>query len=486
MSAPVEPRLGPVDRYFQISERGSTLSRELRGGLVTFFTMAYIVVLNPIIIGGIVGNNKNTDVLGNVLPTAQVAAVTALAAGLMCIVFGAIVNYPFGIAAGLGVNSLLAVSVAPQVTWPEAMGLVVIDGIIIVILGVTGFRTAVFRAIPAELKAAIAAGIGCFIAFIGFVDSGFVRRVPDAAGTTVPVSLGIGNSVASWPTAVFVFGVLLMGILVVRKVPGAILLGVVITTIVALIVQKLTGLGPSFKDAHGWSLNIPELPSSLGGMPDLSLVGEVDVFGAFTRIGVLAASVLVFALVLSNFFDAMGTITGMTKEAGLMKEDGSVPNIGKALAVEGAGAIVGGGASASSNTVFVESAAGIAEGARTGLANIVTGVLFLLAMFFTPLYEVVPSEAASPALVIVGAMMIGQLKDIDWTQFGIALPAFLTVVTMPFTYSIANGIGIGFITWVVLAVAQGKVKTVHPLLWTVAGLFLVYFAKAPLESLFGI
>ncbi|WP_425579794.1 NCS2 family permease [Tsukamurella strandjordii] len=484
--APVEPRLGPVDRYFQISERGSTISRELRGGLVTFFTMAYIVVLNPIIIGGIVGNNKNTDVLGNVLPTAQVAAVTALAAGLMCIVFGAIVNYPFGIAAGLGVNSLLAVSVAPQVTWPEAMGLVVIDGIIIVILGVTGFRTAVFRAIPAELKAAIAAGIGCFIAFIGFVDSGFVRRVPDAAGTTVPVTLGIGNSVASWPTAVFVFGVLLMGILVVRKVPGAILLGVVITTIVALVVQKLTGLGPSIKDPHGWSLNIPELPSSLGGLPDLSLVGEVDIFGAFTRIGVLAASVLVFALVLSNFFDAMGTITGMTKEAGLMKEDGSVPNIGKALAVEGAGAIVGGGASASSNTVFVESAAGIAEGARTGLANIVTGVLFLLAMFFTPLYEVVPSEAASPALVIVGAMMIGQLKDIDWTQFGIALPSFLTVVTMPFTYSIANGIGIGFITWVVLAVAQGKAKTVHPLLWVVAGLFLVYFAKSPIESLFGI
>ncbi|CAM3472937.1 NCS2 family permease [Tsukamurella hominis] len=487
MSAPTtEPQLGPIDRYFRISERGSTVPRELRGGLVTFFTMAYIVVLNPIIIGGVVGNNKNVDVLGNVLPTAQVAAVTALAAGLMCIVFGAIVNYPFGIAAGLGVNSLLAVSIAPQVTWPEAMGLVVIDGIIIVLLGVTGFRTAVFRAIPAELKAAIAAGIGCFIAFIGFVDAGFVRRIPDAAGTTVPVGLGIGNSVAAWPTAVFVFGVLLIGVLVVRKVPGAILLGIVITTIVALIVQKVAGLGPSFKDPHGWSLNIPELPSSLGGLPDLSLVGEVDVFGAFTRIGVVAASVLVFALVLSNFFDAMGTITGLTKEADLMREDGTVPNIGKALAVEGAGAIVGGGASASSNTVFVESASGIAEGARTGLANIVTGVLFLAAMFFTPLYEVVPSEAAAPALVIVGAMMLGQLKDIDWTKFYVVLPVFLTVVSMPFTYSIANGIGIGFITWVVMAVARGKAKEVHPLLWIVSGLFLLYFAKEPIEVLFGI
>ncbi|WP_461167809.1 NCS2 family permease [Tsukamurella serpentis] len=486
VSTATEPRLGPIDRFFHISERGSTVSRELRGGLVTFFTMAYIVVLNPIIIGGVVGNNKNVDVLGNVLPTAQVAAVTALAAGIMCIVFGAIVNYPFGIAAGLGVNSLLAVSIAPQVTWPEAMGLVVIDGIIIVILGVTGFRTAVFRAIPAELKAAIAAGIGCFIAFIGLVDAGFVRRIPDAAGTTVPVALGIGNSVAAWPTAVFVFGVLLIGVLVVRKVPGAILVGIVVTTVLALVVQKVAGLGPSFKDPHGWSLNIPELPASLGGLPDLSLVGEVDVFGAFTRIGVLAASVLVFALVLSNFFDAMGTITGLTKEADLMRPDGTVPNIGKALAVEGAGAIVGGGASASSNTVFVESASGIAEGARTGLANIVTGVLFLAAMFFTPLYEVVPSEAAAPALVIVGAMMIGQLRDIEWTRFDIALPVFLTVVSMPFTYSIANGIGIGFITWVVMAVARGKAKSVHPLLWIVAALFLMYFAKTPIETLFGI
>ena len=196
--------------------------------------------------------------------------------------------------------------------------------------------------------------------------------------------------------------------------------------------------------------------------------------------------IVVFALVLANFFDAMGTITGLTKEANLMREDGTVPNIGKALAVEGAGAIVGGGASASSNTVFVESASGIAEGARTGLANIVTGVLFLAAMFFTPLYEVVPSEAAAPALVIVGAMMLGQLKDIDWTKFYVVLPVFLTVVSMPFTYSIANGIGIGFITWVVMAVARGKAKEVHPLLWIVSGLFLLYFAKEPIEVLFGI
>ena len=480
-----EYRLPALDRFFKITERNSTLSREIRGGLVTFFTMAYIVVLNPIIIGGVPGNSKNTDVLGDVLPLAQVAAVTALVAGIMSIIFGLVANYPFAIAAGLGINSLLAVSIAPQVTWAEAMGLVVIDGIIIVALAVTGFRTAVFRAVPAELKAAIAAGIGCFIAFIGLVDAGFVKRIPDAAGTTVPVSLGIDNSVATWPTLIFVFGVLLMGVLVVRKVRGGLLIGIVITTAVAMIVQTFTDLGPSVTDTKGWNLNVPDWPSSVGGMPDLDLVGDVDLFGAFTRIGVLSASVLVFALVLSNFFDAMGTMTGLGKEADLADKDGNLPNIGKALVVEGAGAIAGGAGSASSNTVFVESASGIAEGARTGLANVVTGVLFLVAMFFTPLYSVVPLEAAAPALVVVGALMIAQIRTVDLTRFDYALPCFLTIVVMPFTYSIANGIGVGFITWVVLASARGKIRSIHPLLWLVAALFALYFAKEPIEALIG-
>ncbi|KOS53098.1 solute carrier family 23 protein, partial [Rhodococcus rhodochrous] len=194
-----------LDTYFKITERGSTVSREVRGGVVTFVAMAYIVVLNPLILGSFSPDDATAkvDVLGNILPVNQVAAVTALVAGLMSIVFGIVANYPFAIAAGLGINTLLAVTIAPQVTWPEAMGLVVIDGIIIVILAVTGFRTAVFNAIPPELKAAIAAGIGAFIALIGMVDAGFVRRLPDAAGTTVPVGLGIDGSIASWPTAVF-------------------------------------------------------------------------------------------------------------------------------------------------------------------------------------------------------------------------------------------------------------------------------------------
>ncbi|GCE40413.1 NCS2 family permease [Rhodococcus sp. USK10] len=474
-----------LDNYFKITERGSTVGAEIRGGVVTFVAMAYIVVLNPLILGSFSPDDAvaKTDVLGNILPVNQVAAVTALVAGLMSIVFGVVANYPFAIAAGLGINSLLAVTIAPQVTWPEAMGLVVIDGVIIVVLALTGFRTAVFNAIPAELKSAIAAGIGMFIAFIGLVDAGFVRRIPDVAGTTVPVGLGINGSISSWPTLTFVFGVLLMGVLVVRKVRGGLLIGIVVTTVLAAIIEAVAGVGPSLGvNPHGWNLSVPAAPEVLAELPDLSLVGDVSIFGAFTRIGVLAASLLVFTLVLANFFDAMGTMTGLGKEAGLTDEDGNLPNIGRALVVEGTGAIVGGGASASSNTVFVESASGIAEGARTGLANVVTGLLFLAAMFLTPLYSVVPIEAAAPALVVVGAMMIGQVRDIDFTKFSIALPAFLTIIVMPFTYSIANGIGVGFVSWVVLNAASGGIKKIHPLMWVVALLFVAYFAVGPITD----
>ncbi|TQC46444.1 NCS2 family permease [Rhodococcus sp. WS4] len=474
-----------LDNYFKITERGSTVGTEIRGGVVTFVAMAYIVVLNPLILGSFSADDAvaKTDVLGNILPVNEVAAVTALVAGLMSILFGIVANYPFAIAAGLGINSLLAVTIAPQVTWPEAMGLVVIDGVIIVVLALTGFRTAVFNAIPAELKSAIAAGIGMFIAFIGLVDAGFVRRIPDAAGTTVPVGLGINGSISSWPTVTFVFGVLLMGVLVVRKVRGGLLIGIVVTTVLAAIIEAVAGVGPSLGvNPHGWNLSVPTAPDVLVELPDLSLVGDVSIFGAFTRIGVLAASLLVFTLVLANFFDAVGTMTGLGKEAGLTDADGNLPNVGRALVVEGTGAIVGGGASASSNTVFVESASGIAEGARTGLANVVTGLLFLAAMFLTPLYSVVPIEAAAPALVVVGAMMIGQVRDIDFTQFSIALPAFLTIAVMPFTYSIANGIGVGFISWVVLNAASGGIKKIHPLMWVVAILFVAYFAVEPITD----
>ncbi|QRP46781.1 NCS2 family permease [Amycolatopsis sp. FDAARGOS 1241] len=473
-----------LDRFFKITERGSTTGREVRGGIVTFVTMAYIVVLNPLIIGSFAADTPSAhkDVLGHILPVPAVAAVTALVAGVLTILMGLVANYPFAIATGLGLNSLLAVTLAPQMTWPEAMGLVVIEGLIIVLLVLTGFRTAVFRAVPPALKSAIAVGIGLFICFIGLVDAGFVRRLPDDAHTTVPVGLGINGSVASWPTAVFVAGLLLTGVLVAKKVKGAILIGVLGSTVLAILVETLVKAGPSNgTNPKGWNLGYPALPDNVVGVPDLSLVGDVS-FGAWTRLPIITVVLLVFTLVLADFFDAMGTMTGLGKEAGLIRKDGQLPNVGRALFVEGLAGAAGGFGSASSNTVFVESASGIAEGARTGLANIVTGVLFLAAMFLTPLYQVVPVEAAAPALVVVGALMMGQVREIDFTDFSIALPAFLTIVVMPFTYSIANGIGAGFVSYVVIRAVTGRARQVHPLMWVIAVAFVAYFAVGPIQA----
>ncbi len=475
-----------IERLFGIAERGSTISRELRGGLVTFMAMAYIIVLNPLILGSVSPTDPaaKVDAVGGILPISQVAAVTALVAGVMTILFGVIANYPFAIAAGLGINTLLAVTIAPLMTWPEAMGLVVIDGVIIVVLAVTGFRTAVFNAVPPEMRVAMVVGIGAFIALIGLVDGGFVRRLPDAANTTVPVSLGIDGSIASWPSFVFVVGLVIMSVLVARGVGAAILIGVVVNTVIAIVVEAIARVGPSSDtNPKGWTLSVPSVPEKFIGLPDLSLVGDVSL-GAFSRLDLLTVVLLIFTLLLANFFDAMGSLTGLVRQAELTDADGKLPNLGKALIVEGAGAVAGGVGSASSNTLFVESAAGIAEGARTGLANLLTGLLFLAAMFFTPLYAIVPVEAAAPALVVVGAMMFRQITTIDLSELRTAIPAFLTVVVMPFTYSIANGIGAGFISYVVLSAATGRARQVHPLMWVVAVAFVGYFAVGPLRSLF--
>lgn len=460
-----------LDNYFKISERGSTIGTEVRAGVVTFFAMAYIILLNPLIVG------TSPDSAGTTLGIPQVAAATAFIAGIMTIAFGAIARYPFAMAAGLGMNSFVAVTMVAHkgLTWPEAMGLVVIEGIIIVLLAISGFRQAVFDAIPHSMKAAMGVGIGMFIAIIGFVDGGFVTRVPDAAMTTVPVGLGINGSISTWPAFIFVIGLIICSFMVIRKVPGGLFLGIVITTVIAMIVQAFVG-------SENWGMATPEAPSALGGMPDLSIIGNVNLFGAFAKLGVVATTLLIFTLLLTNFFDAMGTMTGLGKQGDLVDENGNLPDMRAALIVEGAGAVAGGFGSVSSNTVYADSSAGVADGARTGLANIVTGVIFLAAMFLTPLYSVVPIEAAAPVLVIVGVMMAGQLKEIDWTRMEIAIPAFLTIVVMPFTYSIANGIGVGFISFALMSAFAGKAKQVHWIMWLMAALFTVYFGMAPISE----
>ncbi|GHD50180.1 NCS2 family permease [Mycetocola manganoxydans] len=465
-----------IDGFFEITKRGSTFSAEVRGGLVTFVAMAYIVILNPIIL------SSGVDIDGNSLDFAQLSAVTALTAGVMTILFGLVARLPFSFAAGLGINSFLAFSVVGQVTWAEAMGLVVINGLFIVLLAATGLRRLIFEAVPIQLKIAITVGIGLFIAFIGFVNAGLVTSTGQSSP---PVGLGSGGSIATLPTVIFVLTLLVSGVLVARKVKGALLIGILVGTVLALVAETLIPVGASNggENPGGWGLTVPALPTQIFSAPDLGLIGAFN-FGSFERIGVLAALMLVFTLVFTNFFDAMGTMTGLSKEAGLADEKGNFPRLKSALIVEGIGAVAGGATSSSSNTVFVESGAGIGEGARTGLANIVTGVLFVLAMFLTPLTSIVPSEVASAALVIVGAMMMAQIRDIHWTEYSSTLPVFLTVTIMPLTYSIANGIGAGFIAWVILRALSGKAREISPLLWVVAVGFLVYFARGPIEMLF--
>jgi AGZA family xanthine/uracil permease-like MFS transporter len=467
-----------LDRFFEISARKSTISAEVRGGVVTFIAMAYIIVLNPIIL------SSAPDVAGNKLEFTQVSAMTSLAAGAMTILFGVIARLPFAFAAGLGINSFLATTVVGSLTWPEAMGLVIIDGLIIVLLAVTGLRRMVFDAVPMQLKLAITAGIGLFILFIGLVDAGFIGST---GKPSPPVGLGAGGvgSINTVPTVVFVFTLLVTGVLVVRRVRGGILIGLVAGTVVAVVIEAIWHLGSAVKQPGGWTLSVPTLSGSPVALPDLSLAGDFSL-GSFGRIGVLAAVMLVFTLVFANFFDAMGTFTGLAREAGLADGHGTFARLRSALIVEGAGAIVGGATSSSSNTVFIESGAGIEEGARTGLANLVTGALFLAAMFVAPLAQIVPSEVAAAALVIVGVMMMSQLRHIDITEFSVGLPVVLTVAVMPFSYSIANGIGVGFIAWVVLRSAAGKVREISPLLWIVAAGFVLYFARGGIESLIGL
>ena len=302
-----------------------------------------------------------------------------------------------------------------------------------------------------------------------------------------PIGLGRdgAGSINTIPTVIFVFTLLVTGILVARKVRGGILIGLIAGAVVAVVVEAIWHLGPATENPGSWGLSVPTLSGSPFAVPDLSLVGEFSI-DSFGRIGILGAVMFVFTLVFANFFDAMGSFTGLSREAGVADEHGTFPRLQSALLVEGAGAVVGGAVSASSNTVFVESGAGIGEGARTGLSNLVTGGLFLAAMFLTPLAAIVPTEVAAAALVVVGAMMAAHLREIDLSDFSVSLPVVLTVAVMPLSYSIANGIGVGFIAWVVLRSASGKAREISPLLWIVAAGFLLYFARGWIDTLVGV
>lgn len=437
---------------------------EVVGGATTFVTMAYILFVN----GGILAAAG--------LDPVQVLTVTALVAGVMTIAMGVVANYPFAIAPGMGLNAVVAFTLVGRdgLTAPEAMGVVVVEGAIITLLVLTGFREAVLDAIPKSLKLAIGAGIGLFLALIGFANAGFVTR--GAAGGPL-VTIG---AVATPRVGLFAAGLLLALALHARKVRGALLIAILATTAAAIALNELAYGGTLFGDGGA-----ARLPARVLSLPDFSLVGHFS-FGFVAKLGMLGAALAVFSLMLSDFFDTVGTAIGVAGEAGFLDREGKLPRMGRVLLVDSLGAVAGGVCSSASATTYVESAAGIAAGARTGLASVVTGVLFLASMLIAPLAGVIPAEATACALVVVGFLLAGALREVDWSDLTEAAPAFLTAVGMPFTYSISDGIGIGAISYAVLKLAAGRGREVHPTMWVTAAAFLIFFLLPSLQRLIGL
>lgn len=439
--------LAAVSRFFDVEARGSTLGRELRGAFATFLTMAYILFANPAIL----------QAAG--VPYESAVACTAAAAGLCCIIMGLYANFPLALASGMGLNALVATVVATKVvdSWQTAMGLVVLDGIIMLVLVLCGMREAMLNAIPRDLRRAIGVGIGLFIAFIGAVNAKIVV-VPkstlavlgqDSAAVMPPVSFG---SLATPETAIAVAGLIFTAVLIVREVRGAIIMGILFGTILALF------------------LGVSKWPTKFEP-PSLDNAFQADVKAALS----LQLLPLLLAFIMVNFFDALGTVTAISEQAALHDKDGQITGLRKVLLVESMSASLGGLFGVSSVTVYIESAAGVAEGARTGLHTILVGLMFLLAILAAPIAGIVPAAATAPAMILVGFLMAGEIANIDFAHRETAIPAFVTMITVPFTYSIAHGVGYGFITYVGIQVFSFKFREVHPLMYLAAALFAAYF-----------
>jgi adenine/guanine/hypoxanthine permease len=441
---------GGLDSFFKLTERGTTVGTEIKAGVTTFMVMVYIVAVNPAILAA-----AGID-LG------AAAAATALVAAVMTILMGVVANYPIAIAAGLGINGIVAFGLVlgAGLTLPGAMGVIVLEGLVVTALVLVGLREAVMHAVPLSLKRAIAVGIGLFILFIGFVDGGLIRQ-PIGDGP-VPVEFVFPNSPTAWVT---LLGLLITIVLFVRKVPAALLISIVITSIVAFVV------------------GLTKAPTDFSVAPDFSTLGQFDLGNVFEHLGLLAAVLTIFTIMLADFFDTMGTATAITEQAGLTTPDGRVPGIGRVLLVDSVAAVAGGAAGISSNTSYIESAAGVAEGGRTGLTSVVVGLLFVVAIFLSPLVEFVPFSATAPVLIVVGYLMATLIRDIDFRDVEEGFPALLAIVLMPLTFSITVGIGAGFIAYVAIKTVRGKLGEIHPLMWVVAIAFVVYFAQSWINTI---
>ena len=482
-----------LGRRFRFDERGTNLARDTVAGMTTFIVMSYIIFVNPAILGfaGVEGLQEQG------LPFNAVLTSTCLVAGVMTIIMGLYTNMAYAIAPGLGLNAVVAFTLVAQagLTFPEAMGLVVVEGLAVTILVLVGLREAIMNAIPIELKKAIAIGIGLFIAFIGLTNSGLVVR-----GTGTPVDLA---PFTTWPVIITIVGILVTIGLRAIGIPGDLFVGIILTTVFATIVNYAADVYPESSGYARW-------PDDIFESPDFSLVGEFN-FDAFSTLPFIAALAFAFSLFLADFFDTMGTLVGVGRQAGYVDAQGEMPEIRKPLLVDSVAAAAGGAVSASSATTYIESASGVAVGGRTGWVSVITGALFFPFMFIAPLIGMVPPQATAPALLIVAWLMISVLTEveeeaeasetgragseeattaqparttrprrklagIDFHDLALGLSAAIVIMFMPFSFSITDGIAAGFIVYVFIRVFQGAWNTVHPLMWGAAIAFAIYFA----------
>jgi adenine/guanine/hypoxanthine permease len=453
-----------LDAFFGLAERGTSVRTEIVAGATTFMTMAYILFVNPAILG------KVADGGGAKLPFAAVLTSTALVAAVMTIAMGLLANLPLALAAGMGLNSVVAFQLVAglKLSWPQAMGVIVAEGLGISALVATGLRQAIVTAVPMSMKKAIGIGIGLFLAIIGFVDAGFVSRSP---ADPVPVALGTAGHLRGFPVVLFALTLLFTGLLVLREVKGALLVGIVSSTALAVAAKAIWGDAAGFKP---WEVVLPSSPLAA---PDFSLLGSFS-FGFAQVLGTAAAALTVFSLMLSDFFDTVGTVVAVGQEAKYVDAEGNYPRPGTVLMIDSLAAVAGGAAGASSATTYIESAAGAAAGGRTGLTSVVTGLLFAACLFISPLAGVVPPQATGAILVLVGFFMMREVGSLPWADATEAIPAFLVLTVMPFTYSITNGIGAGFVSYVILKLLSGRGGEVRPLMWAASAAFLVYFVIA--------
>ncbi len=472
-----------LERRFRFAEHGTTLARDTMAGVTTFIVMSYIIFLNPIILSftGVKGLE------GKGLPFDGVLTATCIVAGVMTIVMGLYTNRAYAIAPGLGLNAVVAFQLVATegLSFPAAMGLILLEGAVVTVFVLTGLRQQVMRAIPLELKKAIAIGIGLFIAFIGLYDSGIVAR-----GTGTPVTLG---SFTTWPILVTIVGLVITIALRARGFRGDLLVGIIGTTVIATIINWQTNY-TAFTTP-----GVARWPDKIVDSPNWSLFGNFN-FDAFSKLGVISALVWVFALFLSDFFDTMGTLVGVGKQAGYLDKNGDLPEMKKPLLVDSLAAMAGGASSTSSATTYIESGAGVGAGGRTGWVAVIAGALFLPFIFIAPLIGMVPAQATAAALIIVGYLMISSLTEaeedaepgtraggirlagIDFHDLAIGLPAALVIIIMPLTYSITNGIGFGFIAYTLIRAARGEWQKIHPLMWAVSAAFTLYFFVPLLQT----